>query len=88
MRTIKLAATAAVTLAALSLAACSGAEEAPTSQTCQDWSVEYGLTDQAVVIACQVGENAEGEMTEAEYQERLDDSLNTVKGWIDETGGL
>ncbi|MEU5156738.1 hypothetical protein [Glycomyces sp. NPDC021274] len=58
------------------------------SQTCQDWSAEYGLTDQAVVVACQTGQNAEGDMTEAEYQAHLDQSLNDVKRIIDTTGGL
>ena len=58
------------------------------AQSCEAWSADYGLTDQAVIIACETGEDAEGFMTEAEYQDRLNESLNFVKGVIDETGGL
>lgn len=60
----------------------------PETKTCQDWAAADGLTGESVVIACQTGENAEGSMTEAEYRDRLNESLTFVKGIIDETGGL
>jgi len=87
MKRILIAAGAVVVAAAMTVLALVWFAS-PTTKTCQEWATDNGLTDQAVVIACQTGENAEGTMTEAEYQARVDESLNFVKGIIDETGGL
>ena len=57
-------------------------------RTCEQWAASDGLTGQAVVIVCQTGANASGDMAEAEYRERMNDSLTEVKSIIDETGGL
>lgn len=58
------------------------------ARTCEAWAEADGLTGQAVVVVCQTGENAVGDMTEAEYRERMNASLTEVKTIIDETGGL
>lgn len=60
----------------------------PKTQSCQLWAAEYGLTEEAVTLACETGTDSISLMTEEEYRAHINQSLNDAKAIIDETGGL
>lgn len=58
------------------------------ARTCEQWAMADGLTGESVVIVCQTGKNATGDMSRSEYRDRVNSSLTEVKAIIDSIGGL
>lgn len=58
-------------------------------RTCADWAEQRGLSGRAVTAACETGAgSADDEMSEAQFEGRLDDSLEDLLRIIEQDGGL
>lgn len=59
------------------------------TRTCADWAEQNGLSGRAVTAACETGTgSADDEMSEAQFEGRLDDSLEDLLRIIEQDGGL
>lgn len=61
---------------------------AEPEQSCEQWAADLGLEDKSITVACSVGPNPTGPMTEAQFQERMNESLGRAWELIDADGGL
>jgi hypothetical protein len=56
--------------------------------SCQEWAADRGLGSEATTLTCETGIDAQGEMTEVEYQRQQDEALELAYEIINENGGL